>query len=176
MRILRAVAWCVATLTSVCSLAAQADGIYHVALSYRAPGKGPRTNFSPHGTQVQLFDLPDDARLPEGARRPARTGTLKVGPDEKSWIKILVTADSDHPQDLRRLYVDRNRNGDFGDDGSPLLANPYLHQKTKAWWSEFNGAELSIPYASGIVEPYMVKFWSVREGEEAPNRSEEHTS
>jgi len=80
-----------------------------------------------------------------------------------------VTADSDHPQDLCRLYIDRNRNGDFNDDGLPLLANPSLHEKTRAWWSSFNGAELSIPYSPGIVEPYMVNFWSVREGEEAPN-------
>ena len=80
-----------------------------------------------------------------------------------------MTADSDHPQDLCRLYIDRNRNGDFNDDGLPLLANPSLHEKTRAWWSSFNGAELSIPYSPGIVEPYMVNFWSVREGEEAPN-------
>jgi hypothetical protein len=64
---------------------------------------------------------------------PARTGTLKVGPDETSWINILVTADSDHPQDLRRLYIDRNRNGDFGDDGPHFLANSSLNEKTKAW-------------------------------------------
>jgi len=78
---LRLLAWCVATFTSVCYLAAQPDGIYHVALSYRAPGKGPRTNFSPHGTQVQLSDLPDDAPLPEGAGRPgpvlSRSGPMR---------------------------------------------------------------------------------------------------
>jgi thiol-disulfide isomerase/thioredoxin len=44
-----------------------------------------------------------------------------------------------------------------------------LNEKTKAWWSTFAGAELSISYGAGIVEPYMVDFWAVREGEEAPN-------
>jgi len=50
-----------------------------------------------------------------------------------------------------------------------LSANPSLNEKTKAWWSSFNGAEMSIPYTSGIIEPYMVNFWSVREGVEAPH-------
>jgi len=169
MRILRALAWSVATFITVCCSAAQPERILRVDLAYRAPGNGPRPNFSPYGTQVQLFDLPADSRLPEGATRPARTGTLQIGPDQKSWIKILATADSGHPQDLCRLYIDRNRNDDFDDDGPPLSANPSLNEKTKAWWSSFNGAEMSIPYTSGIIEPYMVNFWSVREGVEAPH-------
>ena len=82
---------------------------------------------------------------------------------------ILVTADSAHTQDLCRLYVDRNRNGNFTDDGPALIVNPTLNEKTKAWWSTFSGAELSIPYGGGIFEPYMVEFWAVRAGEEAPN-------
>src|ERR1035441_7539114 len=28
---------------------------------------------------------------------------------------------------------------------------------------------MSIPYGAGIVEPYMVNFWAVREGAETPN-------
>ena len=140
-----------------------------VDLAYHAPGNGPKPDFSPYGTQVRLSDLPADAPLPEGAARPARTGTLQIGPDQKSWIDILATADSAHPRDLCRLYLDANRNGNFTDDGPALTAAPKLNQKTKAWWSSFNGAEMSIFYGPGIVEPYTVNFWAVREGEEAPN-------
>jgi thiol-disulfide isomerase/thioredoxin len=147
----------------------QQEKIVRVDLAYQAPGSGPKPDFSPYGTQVKLSDLPAAASLPEGASRPAKTGTLQVGPDQKSWIGILATADSAHPQDLCRLYIDRNRNGDFTDDGPALNANPSLNIKTKAWWSSFNSAGMSIPYGAAITESYMVNFWSVREGEEAPN-------
>ena len=150
-------------------VAGQPERIVGVGLTYQAPGVGPTPNFSPYGTQVELSDLPANAPLPEGSSRPAKTGTLQVGPDQRSWIKILVTADSAHTQDLCRLYVDRNRNGNFTDDGPALIVNPTLNEKTKAWWSTFSGAELSIPYGGGIFEPYMVEFWAVRAGEEAPN-------
>lgn len=72
---------------------------------------------------VQLTDLPADAQLPEGSSRPARTGILRVGADQDAWIKILATADSAHPLDRCRLFVDANRNGGFSDDGPALLAN-----------------------------------------------------
>jgi thiol:disulfide interchange protein DsbD len=156
-------------LAAVYPVAAQQERIVRVDLAYRAPGSGPTPNFSPYGTQVKLSDLPANAVLPDGASRPAKTGIVQVGPDQKSWIKILATADSAHPEDLCRLYIDANRNGDFTDDGPPLTANPTLNEKTKAWWSSFNGAGMSIPYGAGIVEPYMVSFWAVREGGEAPN-------
>jgi len=149
--------------------AAQQERTFRVDLTYQAPGHGPAPNFSPYGTPVMLTDLPADASLPEGAARPAKTGTLQIGPDQKSWVKILATADPTHPQDLCRLYVDRNRNGDLSDDGPPLTANPSMNEKTKAWWSSFNGVEVSIPYGGRIVEPYMVNFWAVREGEQTPN-------
>jgi thiol-disulfide isomerase/thioredoxin len=150
-------------------VAAQQERIVRVDLAYHSPGSGPTPNFSPYGTQVKLSDSPADVQLPEEAAKPARTGIVQVGPDQKSWIKVLVTADSTHPNDLCRLYIDANRNGDFTDDGPPLTANPSLNEKTKAWWSSFNGAKMSIPYGVGIVEPYMVNFWAVREGAEAPN-------
>jgi hypothetical protein len=54
-------------------------------------------DFSPYGTQVKLFDLPANALLPKGAARPAKTGTVQVGPDQKAWIKILATSDSALP-------------------------------------------------------------------------------
>src|ERR1700733_7605942 len=168
MRIRLVLLWSATTVAAACSLAAQPDGIFRADLAYQAPGKGPRTDFTPYGTQVKLSDLPPDPRLPQGAIRPARTGILEIGPDQKSLIRILATADSGHPQDLCRLYIDRNRNGDFDDDGPALSANVSINEKTKVSWSSFNGAELQIPYASGIVEPYMVSFWSVREGLEAP--------
>src|ERR1017187_4425528 len=94
-------------------VAAQQERIVRVDLAYRSPGSGPTPNFSPYGTQVKLSDLPADVQLPEGAVRPARTGIVQVGPDQKSWIKILVATDSAHPNDLCRLYIDANRNGNF---------------------------------------------------------------
>jgi thiol:disulfide interchange protein DsbD len=168
-RILRALAWFSILSATAYPVAGQQERIVRVDLVYQAPGNGPKPDFSPYGTQDQLSDLPLDTPLPEGAVRPAKIGTVKIGPDQKSWVKILVTADSAHPQDQCRLYIDRNRNGDFTDDGPALLASPKLNEKTKAWWSTFAGAELSISYGAGIVEPYMVDFWAVREGEEAPN-------
>jgi thiol:disulfide interchange protein DsbD len=168
-RLLRAPAWFGILFAATYPMAGQPERIVQVDLAYRAPGNGPKPDFSPYGTQVKLSDLPADAQLPEGAVRPAKTGTLQAGPGQQSWIAILATADSAHPQDLCRLYIDANRNGNFTDDGPALTANPALNEKTKAWWSSFNSAELSIPYGPGIVEPYMVNFWAVREGEDAPN-------
>jgi thiol-disulfide isomerase/thioredoxin len=141
------------------ALAAQQERIVHASLTYRSPTTGPKPDFSPYGTQVKLTDLPADAPLPEGATRPAKTGKLQLGPSPSSWIPILVTADPTHPHDLCRYYL----------NGRPALtATPSLNDKTKAWWSSLNGVELSIPYGGGVVEPYMVNFWSVREGEDAP--------
>ena len=109
----RASTWLGVLLAVACPVAAQQERIFHVDLAYRAPGKGPRPDFSPYGTPVQLSDLLADAQLPEGAARPAKTGTLQVGPDRTSWIPILVTADSSHPRDLCRLYIDSSRKGNF---------------------------------------------------------------
>jgi len=167
--ILQALVWSGILLAAAYPVAGQQERIVRVDLAYQAPGNGPNPNFSPYGTQVRLSDLPADAPLPEGAAWPAKTGTVQVGPDQKSWIKILATTDSAHPQDLCRLYIDRNRNGNFTDDGPALTANPTLNEKTKAWWSSFTGAEMSVPYGAGIVEPYMVDFWAVRDGDQAPN-------
>jgi thiol-disulfide isomerase/thioredoxin len=144
--------------------------VIHVPLEYRAPGEGPKPNFSPTGTKVAL--TPDDAEdtLPAGASRPARIGTIQIGPDVQAWIRLLVTADPDHPKDLCRLYLDRNRNGNFGDDGPPVTAVPSQNAKTEAWWSSFNKVELSIRYgAPGNTEPYLVNFWAVRDGDAPPD-------
>jgi thiol-disulfide isomerase/thioredoxin len=168
-RLLRVTAWFGVLFAAAYPSAGQEERIVRVDLAYHAPGHGPKTDFSPYGTQVKLSDLPSDAQLPEGATRPAKTGTLRVGLDQTSWIDILATADSAHPQDLCRLYIDAHRNGNFTDDGPPLTATPTLNEKTKAWWSSFNGAEFSISYGPGILEPYMVNFWAVREGDKAPN-------
>ena len=158
----------IALLLVAAPLFAQPERIVHADLAYQAPNGGTAPNFSPYGTQVKLTDLPAGAPLPEGAARPAKTGTLQIGPGQKSWISILATADAAHPQDLCRLYIDRNRNGNFNDDGAALTAVPKQNEKTKAWWSTLNGASLSVPYDNGIVEPYMVNFWAVREGDTAP--------
>jgi thioredoxin 1 len=161
--------WLGILLTAAWTAAAQPEKLVRVDLAYQAPGIGPKPDFSPYGTQVKLSDVAPDAKLPEGAARPAKTGTVQVGPDQKSWIRILTTADAAHPRDLCRLYIDANRDGNFANDGAPLTAVPSLNEKTKAVWSSFNGAELRVPYQDGIVEPYLVNFWAVRDGEDAPN-------
>jgi thiol-disulfide isomerase/thioredoxin len=143
------------------------EQLVHVALGYGAPGHGPAPNFSPKGTQVPLTDLPAGAALPPGATRPARAGTIKIGPDDHAWMGVLATADPAHPQDLCRLFLDRNRNGRFDDDGPPLEAAPSQNAKTKAWWTSFNKIELSVPYGRGDVEPYLINVWLVRD-DDAP--------
>lgn len=137
-------------------------------LTYGAPGHGPSVGFSPYGTQVALEDVGASVALPEGAVRPARVGTLHIGPTQASWMTILVTADPAHPSDLCRVYLDRNRNGTF-DDGDPLVATPSQNEKTKAWWSSFAKTELQVPYAKGSSEPYLISMWIVREGETVPS-------
>jgi thiol-disulfide isomerase/thioredoxin len=136
-----------------------------VPLEYRAPGDSrPAPNFSPKGTQVSLSNVAATAALPDGATRPAKTGLIKVGPDKASWIPVLATASAEHPADLVMLYLDRNRNGNFTDDGAPLMGVPAQNAKTKAWWTSINKIELSVPYAATKrTEPYLVNFWIVRE-------------
>ncbi len=160
--------WFAMLVAAALPLSGQPDQTFHVDLAYRAPGSGPAPNFSPYGTQVRLSDWPADAPLPAGAARPAKTGTVQIGPGQQGWFKVLATSDPQHPKDFCRLYIDRNRNGNFADDGPELTAAPALNEKTKAVWSTWNGAEISIPYALGVMEPYMVNFWAVREAEDAP--------
>jgi Thioredoxin-like len=147
---------------------AQGGRAIHAELAYGAPGAGPGPNFSPKGTQVPLTELPAAAPLPEGAARPARSGVLQLGPANASWLPILLTADAGHPRDLTRIYLDRNRNGSFADDGPAVTADPTQNEKTQAWWSSFPKTELSIPYAAGVAERYLVSFWAVRDGEDVP--------
>ena len=152
---------------------AEAQQVVRVDLAYGAPGKGPAPNFSPKGTQVPLADLAAAGPLPDGAVRPAKTGTIKIGPGEASWIRVLATADADNPKDLCRIYLDRNRNGNFADDGPALVAKPTPREKTGDVWTSFSRIELSVPYGRGpngdIVEPYMVAIWIVRQGDAAPD-------
>jgi thiol-disulfide isomerase/thioredoxin len=146
------------------------DRVIHVDLEYRAPGNGPAPNFSPYGTQVPLTAVPAGAPLPSGSVPPAKRGVMKIGPTNASWVPVLVTADPAHPRDFCRLYVDRNRNGSFEDDGPAAVAAPAQNDKTKAWWSSFNKIEVTVPYAGGKTEPYLVNFWIVREdGTPAPD-------
>lgn len=154
---------------------AAAQEVVRVDLAYRTRGgtTGPAPNFSPKGTQVPLVDVAAAATLPEGALRPARTGTVKIGPGEASWVAVLATADADNPKDLCRLYVDKNRNGSFADDGPALVAKPTPREKTGDVWTSFSNIELTIPYGRGpqgdIVEPYMVSMWIVRQGDVVPD-------
>ena len=140
-----------------------------VPLAYHAPGAGPKPNFSPKGTQVTLTPVAGDMALPSGALRPAKRGTLQVGPGRDSWIPVLVTASAAHPQDLNQLFIDRNRNGNFGDDGPAAVAVPSQNAKTKAWWSSFNGLTLQVRFPDPErTEPYFVNFWIVREDAAPP--------
>ena len=159
----------VALLAATPAAAPPQDQVITVPLQYQAPGAGPRPNFSPKGTQVPLSDVAASMALPAGAARPARAGAMKVGPGEGSWLRVLATADADHPADLCRLFVDRNRNGRFDDDGPGLVATMTHNDKTNAWWSSFNGVEISIPYGPDDAERYLVNFWAVREGDAAPD-------
>ena len=143
------------------------DQLVRVPLAYKAPGEGPAPNFSPRGTQVQLTPAPADMKLPSGSVQPAKTGIIKIGTDRSAWIAVLATASIEHPRDLCRLYLDRNRNGKFDDDGAALTAVPIQNEKTKAWWTSIRQVELSIPYG-GAPEPYLVNFWIVRDGEAVP--------
>lgn len=147
------------------------ESLVRVDLSYRAKTAGaPSPNFSPKGMQVPLTPVSGTAALPVGAVRPAKTGLIKVGPGQPSWIPVLATATANHPRDLCQLFLDRNRNGNFADDGPALTAEPAQNEKTRAWWNSINNVELSVPYGPGKgVEPYQVNFWIVREEEaEAP--------
>jgi thiol-disulfide isomerase/thioredoxin len=151
-----------AAVTGIAAVSAQ-EQIIRVDLAYRAPGNGPAPNFSPYGTQVTLTTLTSGASLPEGATLPAKSGTMKIGPNQHSWMPVLVTSDAAHPKDFCRLFVDRNRDGNFADDGPAVMATPAQNDKTKAWWSSFNKIEVSVPYGNNVTEPYLVNFWTVRE-------------
>lgn len=159
------VALVVATAIGTALLASQQSTVITVPLTYHAPdGKGPRPNFSPKGTQVSLTPLPDGQALPRGAVRPAMRGMIQVGPDRASWIPVLATASAAHPADLSQLFIDANRNGNFGDDGPAIVAKPTQNEKTKAWWSSFNAVDLRVRFTGPErTEPYIVNFWIVRE-------------
>jgi len=152
---------------------AQSPQVVQVYLSYRAPADGaPAPYFSPKGMQVPLIDAEAGLVLPEGALRPAKVGTLKVGPWDRSWVRVLATADADHPKDLCRLYVDRNRNRSFLDDGPPVVAKPAPREKTGDVWTSFPRIEFALYYGRGsagdINEKYMVSMWVVRPADAPP--------
>lgn len=150
-------------------LSAQSAQMIHVPLEYRDPVDGqPKPNFSPKGMQVTLKAVADNIALPPGAMRPAKMGSMLVGPDAKSAIPVLATATAEHPNDLCLLFIDRNRNGNFADDGAGLASTPMQNAKTKAWWSSTSKVELSVPYKNAAdTEKYFVNFWIVRD-DEAP--------
>jgi thiol-disulfide isomerase/thioredoxin len=160
-----------AALSAWAAAAVAQPAFVRARLAYGAPGSGPAVNFSPKGTQVKLTDVPSGVALPPGAVGPAKTGTIEIGPSQASWVRILVSADPDHPRDLCRLYVDRNRDGTFTDDGPAQTAVPATREKTGDSWSSFSRIELTVPYgtAAGASEPYMVAVWLVRQGDAAPD-------
>ena len=169
-------AWAVAAIGVVAltaSAAAQAQQVITTQLSYQAPDNGPRPNFSPKGTQVPLTDAPAATTLPAGSVRPARIGTIRIGPSEASWIRVLATADADHPKDLCRIVLDKNRNGDFSDDGRAMVTAPAVREKTGAVWTSFSAIEVGVPYGRGAggdtSEPYWFNVWLVREGDAVPD-------
>ncbi len=138
--------------------------VVHVDLAYRAPVTGqPKPNFSPKGMQVALTDVAATMTLPTGAVRPAKTGKMQLGTDQAGWVPVLAAASAEHPDDLCQLFVDRNRNGNFADDGPALVATPSQREKTLEWWSSMSNVELTVPYAATkSTEKYFVNFWIVR--------------
>ena len=144
--------------------------LVRVNLEHRAPVTGqPAPNFSPKGMQIRLTELAATSTLPQGAVRPARAGMMELGPAKSSWVPILATASAEFPSDLCQVFLDRNRNGNFADDGPALTAKPAQNAATKAWWTSIGNTELSVPYGSGVTEPYLVNFWIVRDdGAAAP--------
>ena len=146
--------------------------IIRASLEYAAPRDGsPKPNFSPKGTQIALADVPTSVTLPPGAMRPAKQGLIKVGTDSTAWIPVLATACANFPNDACQLFIDRNHNGNFADDGPSFTARPAQNAKTKAWWSSVNAVELAVGYGKNTpTQPYLVNFWSVREDSaSAPN-------
>jgi thiol-disulfide isomerase/thioredoxin len=145
------------------------EPVIRVELGYRAPGGGPSPNFSPYGTQVNLTDAGASVPLPAGAARPAKRGMIQIGPDPRAWIAVLATASAAHPGDLVQIFLDRNRNQRFDDDGPAASAAPRQDDRTRVWWTSINHVELSIPYGrDSVTEPYLVSFWMTREPDAAP--------
>jgi thiol-disulfide isomerase/thioredoxin len=166
-RISMAATLAIAGVAAIAPLSAQQ--IVHAKLDYRASRDGVtiRPNFSPKGTAVPLTAVPASFTLPAGAALPAKTGVIKVGPDKRSWLPVLATATPSsaaaHPNDLVALYLDRNRNGSFLDDGPAVVGQPAQNAKTKAWWTAVNKIELQVPYPASPSQLYFVNFWMVRD-------------
>ena len=83
-------------------------------------------------------------------------------------MRVLVTADAGHPGDFCRLFLDRNRNGSFADDGPGTTSVPAVREKTGDTWVSFNKLEVTVPYGGGVTEPYMFNVWLVRSSGAAP--------
>ena len=155
----------IAAATATTAHAQTGEPTRSATLTYAAPVEGkPKPNFSPKGQQVPLTPAPSTLRLPPGAVLPAKVGTMQLGTDPSGYTPLLLTASADFPRDLVQLWIDRNHNGDFTDDGAPLTTTPAQNAKTKAWWSSINTVEVSARYTKRpTAEPYLVNFWSVRE-------------
>src|SRR3954467_9314697 len=111
---MRLVAIATSLLCFAINQTAPKERLIKVELTYGAPADGkPKPNFSPKGTQVPL--TPAAPGTVQGTK--AKTGTIKVGPNEKSWMPVAVTSGASCPKDFCRLLIDRNRNGNFSDDG-----------------------------------------------------------
>jgi len=161
-------ATCAVSLITTSRPSAQ-ETIVHVALAYHAPvANQPKPNFSPKGMQVPLADVAASAALPPGAVRPAKVGTMKIGPNTASYVPVMATATVDHPKDLCQLFIDRNRDGNFTNDGPAVTATPTQREKTLDWWSSMSNVELSVPYSTTkATENYFVNFWIVRPNDAA---------
>ena len=150
-----------------------AQEVLRVDLAYRAPGSGPSPNFSPKGSMVPLTDVAVHVALPDGANRPAKSGSITIGSSDRAAVPLLATADPACPKDLCRFYLDRNRNGSFADDGAALTTTPTIREKTGDAWSSFSRIELEVPYgggpADGATERYMINVWLVRQGDTPPD-------
>jgi thioredoxin 1 len=145
------------------SFAASPARLVKVSLEYRKPLEGkPKPNFFPQGTRIELRDLPASAKLPSGAARPARSGVIEVGP-KTSHVRVLAASSTRCPADLCLVFLDRNRNGNFEDDGPAAFAAPSQNARTRQWLTSINNVELSVRYGGGVVQPYLIDFWVVRD-------------
>lgn len=140
-------------------LVAQSN-VYTVPLTYAVPGEGPRPNYTPTGTKVQLAQLPAGQALPDDAVHPARRGIIQVGPTRESWIPMLLTATADDPGVFTRLYIDMNRNGDFSDDAPPARATLHRNDDNGSVRTAFEDIELRVRFPEPErTEPFVVDFW-----------------
>lgn len=126
-----------------------------VALTPVEPGPRTGLKWSPKGAKVPLH-----------ADGEALVGEFALGPTGAPPVRVRLakTTGSEH---FDRLQVDRNRDGEFGDDET-LTAQP--KPQNGKWWSSFDSV-LSVPFAArdghaAVGNPYPMSLWFVVDPQE----------